>query len=244
MDVPDPTPSSPYPQSAVIPRHNPSTYRTVDAPLSAHPLTASPAGHPKKKHGPAVSAAWHSFGNSSGGKLPRGRPPSNRSVQDGLFSTFPANPQSNTTPARSVSTPIQFTTSDPESSAQNVPKDIDTPISATISQTPTTKKPSKLSLQVPQHLGGPVRLATPPPKVLVNGEAGGDVQQKSHRHERRGSADFLNSIDAELSEPEEDGDDDGGKVDWKRRALVLQRKLNEKEAELKALRRRVLDAVM
>lgn len=33
-------------------------------------------------------------------------------------------------------------------------------------------------------------------------------------------------------------------VDWKRRAMVLKRKLGEKEEELRAMKRRVLDAVM
>ena len=40
-----------------------------------------------------------------------------------------------------------------------------------------------------------------------------------------------------------DGEDEEG-VDWKKRALILKRKLIEKEEELKAMKRRVLDAVM
>ncbi len=44
----------------------------------------------------------------------------------------------------------------------------------------------------------------------------------------------------------EDGDGGTGNenVDWKRIALLLKRKLQEKEEEFKALKRRVLDAVM
>ena len=47
-----------------------------------------------------------------------------------------------------------------------------------------------------------------------------------------------------MNELLEDSDDAEDKVDWKRRALLLQRKLQEKEAELKAMRRRVMEAVM
>jgi hypothetical protein len=103
------------------------------------------------------------------------------------------------------------------------------------------KKPSKLQLQVPEHSGGPVRLATPP-TVLINGES--NNRQSSHGHERRSSADFFNQID-EGSEEDggEDADEEEG-VDWKKRALTLKRKLIEKEEELRAMKRRVLDAVM
>ena len=247
VDMPGQTPSTPYPQSAVTPRHNPSPYQFVDAPQSAHPMTTSGTSHPKKRHGPAVSAAWSSPGKSSSGKLPRGRPPGNRSVQDGPFSTFPANPESNNTSARSVSTPIQPTNPGPETPTSDAPAKgpptTNTPISGPTSQTPS-RKLSKLSLQVPQHSGGPVRLATPPPRVLVNGEAGEAGADRSHGHERRTSADFFNSVDAEFSEVDDDGTEGDDKVDWKRRALVLQRKLQEKEAELKAVRKRVLEAVM
>ena len=103
------------------------------------------------------------------------------------------------------------------------------------------RKPSKLQLQVPDNPGGPVRLATPP-TVLINGETD---RPMPYRHERRSSADFFNQID-EVTEDEvdEDGDDASGQVDWRRRALMLKKKLHEKEEELKALKRRVLEAVM
>ena len=86
-----------------------------------------------------------------------------------------------------------------------------------------------------------MRLATPP-TVLINGETDHPMP---FRHERRSSADFFNQLE-EVTEDEieEDGDDAGGQVDWKRRALMLKKKLLEKEEELKALKRRVLDAVM
>jgi len=103
-------------------------------------------------------------------------------------------------------------------------------------QAAAVRKPSKLQLQVPEHAGGPVRLATPP-MVLINGE-GRQV------HERRSSADFFGSLEEDSDDGLDEDAEDASSVDWKRRALLLKRKLQEKEDELKALKRRVLDAVM
>jgi hypothetical protein len=101
------------------------------------------------------------------------------------------------------------------------------------------RKPSKLQLQVPQHSGAPVRLATPPPKVLLNGFEDGD----RHCHKGRTSIDFFNAIDEDTSERGE-SEDEGRDIDWKKRAIVLQRKVQELECELKSVKRRVLEAVM
>ena len=95
-----------------------------------------------------------------------------------------------------------------------------------------------------------MRLATPPPRVLVNGEDDGYAQQGSYGHQRRSSADFFNELEDEMEEqqqqqpPADDINDEAEGVDWKRRAQLLKRKLKEKEEELQALRRRVLEAVM
>lgn len=115
-----------------------------------------------------------------------------------------------------------------------------TPQSATAEQT-LARRPSKLQLQVPEHAGGPVRLATPP-RVLINGETD---RLNAFAHERRSSADFFNQLDdgSELDEVEEQ-EGNMSQVDWKRRALSLKKKLQEKEEELKAMKRRVLEAVM
>lgn len=115
-----------------------------------------------------------------------------------------------------------------------------TPQSATADPT-LARRPSKLQLQVPEHAGGPVRLATPP-RVLINGETD---RQTSFVHERRSSADFFNQLDdgAELDEVEEQ-EGNISQTDWKRRALALKKKLKEKEEELKAMKRRVMEAVM
>ena len=105
------------------------------------------------------------------------------------------------------------------------------------------RKPSKLQLQVPQHQGGPVRLATPP-RVLVNGES--QLQAAAANHERHSSGEFLphdysDSEDLTLLDTQTETDRD---IDWKRRCFALTRKLQEKEEELKKVRRAVLDAVM
>lgn len=114
------------------------------------------------------------------------------------------------------------------------------------------RKPSKLQLQVPEHAGGPVRLATPP-QVLINGESNRHSQSSL---DRRSSADFFSQLEEDdasdlmdLDGIPDDAEGGGGglsadNVDWKRRALVLRRKLVEKEKELKALKMRVLNAVM
>lgn len=91
--------------------------------------------------------------------------------------------------------------------------------------------------------------------MLINGESNraGSSLSFSNHEQRRSSADFFTQIDEGF---DDDDDDDGGgaadddgtdetdAIDWKKRALTLRRKLQEKEDELKAMKRRVLDAVM
>ena len=236
------TPSSPYPQSAIIPRNTFSANLPFDEPRSAHPLTHSSKSpnRNRKRHGPAVSSAWPSTNNTASGKL-RGRPPSNRSVQDGPFSTFPVNPNAKEAPTISVGTP---THTSPSPCRETPPKSQQTHTfiqQSSFGDSSLPRKPNKLQLQVPEHSGGPVRLATPP-RVLINGESN---RQLSMSHERPSSAEFFNDLD-EVSE--EDGEDDGNEeeenIDWKRRAMTLKKKLLEKEEELKTMKRKVLDAVM
>lgn len=235
---------SPYPQSAITPTHN-HTFpenASFDEPKSALPSVPSKSpSRSRRKHGNAVSSAWPSSSGSGSGKL-RGRPPSNRSVQEGPFSTFPANPN-----VREVATTDSDATTIPGSSSPGPDICHDVPSALTLSRQagqsnqPAVKKPSKLQLQVPEHSGGPVRLATPP-RLLINGETDPQAQRG---HERRTSADFFHKID---DESEEEADDDAsvedGNVDWKRRALTLKRKLQGKEEELKSIKKRVLEAVM
>jgi hypothetical protein len=157
------TPFVPHPQSAITPRTANPFLPYEGEPQSA--ITPSSA-RSRRRHGPAVSSAWPSTSNFSAGKL-RGRPPSNRSVSDGPFSTFPANPNAKVGPTINLrdsnfpATPV-VDNSEGRGSAFTFP---DPPA---INRTQATK-PSRLFLQVPERVGGNVRLATPPPTVLVNG---------------------------------------------------------------------------
>ncbi|KAL3418685.1 ARS binding protein 2 [Phlyctema vagabunda] len=167
------TPLSAYPQSAITPTNRTSHWNDQDEPRSAITPNKSRS---RRRHGPAVSSAWPSNGSGSSGRL-RGRPPSNRSVQDGPFSTFPANPStkdgvsdnsSSTTPmVQNPQVPHFFPPSNPLSTRPTAPPN---------------GKPSRLSLQVPQRQGGAVRLATPPPILLVNGTSGLNVQNGPMPH--------------------------------------------------------------
>ncbi|KAF2711097.1 hypothetical protein K504DRAFT_466117 [Pleomassaria siparia CBS 279.74] len=168
-------PTTPHPLSAVTPQSaHPGFF---DEPQSAITPSSSKA-RSRRRHGPAVSSAWPSNNSSSTGKL-RGRPPSNRSVRDGPFVTFPANPKTKEGPMIDMNrnpgnlTPIvERAQSDPPLAEHHF-RFPPTPASAvsprTIeSQLQTSQRPHRLSLQVPQNVGNPVRLATP--TVLVNGE--------------------------------------------------------------------------
>jgi hypothetical protein len=185
---------------------------TTPHPLSATPVTAHPEsafeepqsavtpGKPrsKRRHGPAVSSAWPS--RQTEGKL-RGRPPSNRSVRDGPFVTFPANPLKKQAPPIDINrntpglTPVDQTPStahtEPGTHSFRYPP---TPASAISMPTPASAvsmasqqsslsnpqtRPERLQLQVPQHVGGPVHLVTP--TVLVNGETDGNAAAASQR---------------------------------------------------------------
>ncbi|KAK3077332.1 hypothetical protein LTS18_010558, partial [Coniosporium uncinatum] len=90
INNPNDTPSTPHPLSAMTPAsgHPDSAF---DEPQSAVTPSSAKPGR-RRRHGPAVSSAWSSTSATANGKL-RGRPPSNRSVRDGPFVTFPAKPQ-------------------------------------------------------------------------------------------------------------------------------------------------------
>lgn len=239
VDRPTATPTSPYPLSALQGQQSFPMTPSIEDPRSAGPLNGSKSpSRSRKRHGPAVSSAWQGSNSGPNSKL-RGRPPSNRSVQEGPYSTFPANPSSMEAPTISVGTPTSAMSPSPgrtEIESMTGSTSAIHQLSHAANGQAAVRKPSKLQLQVPEHAGGPVRLATPP-TVLINGEG-------RQAHERRSSADFFGSLDDDShDEPDEEPEDAGG-VDWKRRALLLKRKLQDKEDELKALKRRVLDAVM
>ena len=182
MNEHDSTPMTPYPQSAITARQNYSASPSFEEPRSANP--AGLKSRSRKRHGPMVSSAWTNS-NTSSGKL-RGRPPKDRSVTDGPFSTFPVNPTNKDSPQPAPGTPTHNMASPPTQNQQpngstphSHPTIMVTPQSATADNT-LARRPSKLQLQVPEHAGGPVRLATPP-RVLINGESD---RQSSFSHER------------------------------------------------------------
>jgi hypothetical protein len=205
------TPMTPNPLSAVT-------------PLSAHPDSAfdeSPAAmtqsqkmRMRRRHGTAVSSAWPSNSTTPNGKL-RGRPPTNRSVKDGPFVTFPANPRAREGPAidlnrNSISTGEQQlrqqTTPPPagQTGSPNSPfrvpqllagvasaaASMPTPVSASSATSKSgigafpSGRPERLSLQVPQHIGNPVRLVTP--TVVVNGADQQGQQQQQQQGPQQG----------------------------------------------------------
>ena len=166
------TPLSAYPQSAITPTNRSQVWN--DEPRSA--ITPNSKIRSRRRHGPAVSSAWPSNGSASSGKL-RGRPPTNRSTVDGPFSTFPANPTNRDVPTINLrdNTP----TATPIVADTDMPQFFPSDLSAANAANPSTQigRPSRLQLQVPERQGGAVRLATPPPVVLVNGQDDPNAQQ-------------------------------------------------------------------
>ncbi|KAH6717886.1 ARS binding protein-like protein Abp2 [Leptodontidium sp. MPI-SDFR-AT-0119] len=169
------TPLTAYPQSAITPTTR-QLWNDANEPRSA----ITPKSKARRRHGPAVSSAWPSNGSSSSGKL-RGRPPSNRSVQDGPFSTFPANPGARDVPTINLrdNTPTATPVVADTETSHFFPSAAAALRANSQSQPAQTGRPSGLQLQVPQRQGGTVRLATPPPiptpVLLVNGQGETDM---------------------------------------------------------------------
>lgn len=164
---------SQYPQSAITPRCQESETLPLNEPQSAIVQSSTEKGQMRRRHAPTVSSAWPSNGPA---KRPRGRPPNNRTTQDGQFSTFPANPD-NTHASPSITTTQSPSNSINENNSQA--NEAGTPLQRpAIPFQPLNSKPGKLQLQVPQRSGGPIRLATPP-TVLVNG--GNNVRASTTR---------------------------------------------------------------
>lgn len=176
---PQDTPMTPHPMSAI--ESGRPYAMAYDEPRSA--ITAS-ANRPRRKHGPAVSSAWPSSSATSRSKL-RGRPPVNRSVQDGSFSTFPVDPNVERTPSSQRSTPvIALAPVRDERSPLLRPNTYTMSPNRRESHTGlvTQGKPERLQVQVPPHTGGPIRLATP--TLMLNGEFNdANMSGGAHRQE-------------------------------------------------------------
>jgi hypothetical protein len=193
----------PHPQSALTPITRNAFWADPSEPRSA--ITPSKPRSTSRRHGAkVVSSAWRSAGTT--GKT-RGRPPINRGANpDGPFSAFPAISEAQTptfklpspTPDRRVPhsaiTPNTRTIPPPEPSPTRLPglppppappapppQILNQPSPVQENAPPRPAKRSRLSLQVPERVGGEVRLATPPlpltapptapPVVMVNGQA-------------------------------------------------------------------------
>lgn len=148
--------TTPHPSSAPILSLDTPTDEIM-TPTITTPMSAKPRS--RRRHGPAVSSAWPSSGNPLTGKL-RGRPPSNRSVRDGPFSTFPVNPSGKSSVsidlgagATGTPTSTPIVTSNP----QQFPL---------IQQ---SSRPSGLHLQVPPRKHSTVTMASPVAPRQING---------------------------------------------------------------------------
>lgn len=166
-----PNPTTPHPMTALPTSMN----AHIDAAFDGEPKSAiTPSGRKRRKHGPAVSSAWPS--TSAPGAKPRGRPPASRNTQDGPFTTFPADPANDKVGGSTYLTPMTAVDNKTmEEMAQSIPT---VPTAILQGSGDGTSRPSKLSLQVPVHTGGPVRLATPP-RVMVTSETSGSERQPS-----------------------------------------------------------------
>ncbi|KAI9836211.1 MAG: hypothetical protein M1819_001548 [Sarea resinae] len=177
-------PSTPHPLSAITPASAYPPDSAFEEPQSA--VTPSGRGRPRRKHGPAVSSAWPGSINSLTGKF-RGRPPNNRSVRDGPFSTFSVNLKGKDEPGVdsgggrppvAAGTPNirQGFSSSPSHPFSGYAKNAEAlPTPPPLTAQPG--RPSRLQVQVPQHTGGKVQLVTP--TLLVNGESN-DASTKTH----------------------------------------------------------------
>ncbi|QDS76965.1 hypothetical protein FKW77_005452 [Venturia effusa] len=183
------TPSTPHPSMTPMSAH---AEHYFDEPRSA--VTPSTSRKRGRKHGPVTSSAWTSTNTTANGKL-RGRPPSNRSVRDGSFGTFPADPKVKEAPTIDLSrnhistgTPTPGTTESPK--PQFLAPQQPTPISATtphslalLQNRPAPHlqaRPERLQVQVPENRGGPVSLITP--TLLVNGRLNESPSTQDNQH--------------------------------------------------------------
>ncbi|EEH37694.2 hypothetical protein PAAG_08112 [Paracoccidioides lutzii Pb01] len=180
-----------YPQSAITPRCRDSETLMSIEPRSAITPSSADRANNKRRRGPAVSSAWPTSGNLSNTKM-RGRPGGNRTTQNGPFSTFPV--QSADKEIEPPETNIEHTG---RSHSGLMQKGVSSNASGKASDAsrlapafqPLNTRPARLQLQVPQNIGAPVRLATPP-TVLENGTsrnspslAGGPARQQSNEIE-------------------------------------------------------------
>ncbi|KAJ5790880.1 uncharacterized protein N7518_007891 [Penicillium psychrosexuale] len=173
----DASPAS-YPQSAIIPRsHLPSDVLKSAEPRSAVTPSTGEKTRSRRRHGPAVSSAWPNSNGLSAGKG-RGRPP-NKGSSSGSFSTFQVNPSRESSQAPNPNTQAPSLALD-----RNPPQIFQAPTHNNPPTSISQGRPNRLQLQVPQHSGAPVRLASPP-RLVVNGVNGAVVPGSEGSNEPR-----------------------------------------------------------
>ncbi|KAH6996799.1 ARS binding protein 2-domain-containing protein [Ilyonectria destructans] len=165
-----------WPQSAITPTTRNSFWDDALEPRSA--VTPSKPRLASQRRGPKnVSSAWRP-GVPDGGAKMRGRPPMSRSPGDAPFSPFPSGTPTvgPGEPAAPIFPPIAASNLKTSTNGGELPPvqpHMPTPSStpqphSTSYEGPRPARPS-ISLQVPERPPGSVRLATPPPVVVVNG---------------------------------------------------------------------------
>lgn len=174
-----PTPTSRFPNSAITPSTRNSFWDDALEPRSA--VTPSRGKLTAQRRGPKnVSSAWRPGITESGAKA-RGRPPMNRtSMEAPLHSPSPPTGPGETDPFHTAISSIRGASvadygihshQPPE-----FPRIITSPINPDLRCDPPPEAPPRpngrpsISLQVPERPESNVRLATPPPAVVVNGE--------------------------------------------------------------------------
>lgn len=183
-----------WPQSAITPTCRGSFWDDALEPRSAV-VGSKPRLSSQRRGAKNVSSAWRPGGPNSGVK--RGRPPMNRTPIDTSFPPFPNTPIVGPGEAGEAGTPVLPTPSKskPVTPVQRIPS----PASSSNSQPQSTpqegsrpQRPS-ISLQVPERPTGSVRLATPPPPVvLVNGNSSpASTQVPPRLGQINGRMDFL-----------------------------------------------------
>ncbi|KAJ4199682.1 hypothetical protein NW767_008101 [Fusarium falciforme] len=165
------TPLFRWPQSAVTPTTRNAFWDDALEPQSG--VTPSkPKPGTQRRGAKNVSSAWRP-GVASGGVKPRGRPPMNRTP---IETSLPPFSSSTPTPPLGEHTAPAYTQSVPVSAAPAIDGAPQYPIPASAAPysqpPPGTERPPRpnISLQVPDRPPGSVRLATPPPAVVINGE--------------------------------------------------------------------------
>jgi len=162
------TATTPHPMSALEPRA--PGLPAYDEPMSAITPGSSRA-RSRRKHGPAVSSAWTSA-NANNARA-RGRPPGNQSIQDGPYTTFPADPNAEASASQRSTPAVSLMTYDtephllrPNAYTKPLHKPVFMMSKPVDDDAPPRRQRGRLSLRVPENTGGPIQLATP--SVLAN----------------------------------------------------------------------------